>query len=74
MIKCRGRNGYFKCKFALIWKTETQILLEIYSKQIGKSAPIEFCGEKKSMIKLFENILKGLKSKSQIVKIPEVQD
>lgn len=74
MIKCRGRNGYFRFKLALIWKTETQMFLEIYSKKRGSSAPIEFRGEEKSMIEFFEEILKGLKSKTGMIKIPEVQD
>ena len=69
MIKCRGRNGYFRFKFAMIWNTETQTIFEVYSKKTGRSAPIEFWGEKKKMIKFFEDVLKGLKSKSGVIKI-----
>lgn len=62
-IGCKGRNGFFEYHTHNVfsWKIGLArvVILDIFSKQKGKEAPLVIGGPQDEMIALFESILAG---------------
>ena len=60
-LVCRGRNGYFKLNHFEVLGKYDPYYLSVYSKKVGKNAPIQFIGPQEDIIDLLTAMLKAVK-------------